>query len=125
MLHLRTVRRCAGGGEVLHLRRSRRSFPTWEVGAIAWKQLADARQTEKAQQQAKAWEMWLDSASEREIVEQVGVTQPTVNEWVKEKRAGAEFYQPPASRQHFDVWSFGKADDDAGTGCSASCPLVT
>jgi hypothetical protein len=66
---------------------------------------------EKATQQAQAWDLWLDCLSEREIAERIGVTQPTVGEWVKEKRNSAEIFQPPYSRQHFDVWSF-QTDDD-------------
>lgn len=40
--------------------------------------------------------MWLDCLSERKIAEQVGITQPTVGEWVKEKVSSVEFFQPSA-----------------------------
>jgi hypothetical protein len=33
---------------------------------------------------------------------------------VKEKRQLSQFFQPPASRQHFDVWQFQSADKDSG-----------
>lgn len=74
----------------------------------------DARKAEKDAQQVKAWDMHLDCSTEREIAEAVGVTQPTINEWLIEKRKSAEFYQAPASRQHFDVWQFQTSDKDAG-----------
>lgn len=74
----------------------------------------DARKAEKDAQQAKAWDLWLDCLSERQIAEQMSVTQPTIGEWVKEKRGSAEFFQPPPSRQHFDVWQFQNSGKDAG-----------
>ena len=74
----------------------------------------EARQGEKEAAQAKAWDLWLDCLSERQIAETVGVTQPTVGEWVKEKVKSDEFFQPPESRQHFDVWQFATADKTAG-----------
>jgi len=75
----------------------------------------DARQSEKAERQARAFDLWLDCLSEREIAKEIGVTQPTAAEWVKEKRGSADFFQPPESRQHFDVWQFQSADDTAGS----------
>jgi DNA modification methylase len=71
--------------------------------------LRDARRDEKQQQQARAWDMWLDCNSEREIGEAVGVVHETVGNWLAKKRNDPEFSQPPSSRQHFDVWSFQKA----------------
>jgi hypothetical protein len=32
---------------------------------------------------------------------------------VGEKRKSADFAQPPASRQHFDIWQFQKAEGDS------------
>ena len=87
----------------------------------------DARKAEKEAQQAKAWDLWLDCLSDREIAEHVGVSHPTIGEWVEEKRGSAEIFQPPGqttkdpqkpgywgSIQHFDVWQFPQADKDAG-----------
>ena len=74
----------------------------------------DARATEKAQQQAKAWDLWLDCHDLREIAAGVlgdAEKKSTVDGWVSEKRNSAEFGQAPASRQHFDVWEFWKADE--------------
>lgn len=74
----------------------------------------DARQFEKRQQQDRAWELWLDCMSEREIEAQIGVPRKTVADWLGEKRQMSESAQPPESRQHFDVWQFATADRDAG-----------
>lgn len=40
----------------------------------------------------------------------------TAQSYVSEKIADDTFSEPPASRQHFDVWSFQNSADDAGTG---------
>lgn len=66
----------------------------------------DARTNEKADQQAKAWDLWLDCKDEREIESELGIPKSTVADWVSEKRKSADFGQSPESRQHFDVWSF-------------------
>ena len=44
------------------------------------------RQQEKESQQAKAWDLWLDCLSEREIGKQLNVPQKTINDWINEKR---------------------------------------
>jgi hypothetical protein len=74
----------------------------------------DVRKAEKAAQQARAWDMWLDCRSQEQIAEAVGVAQPTISGWLSETADLREFIDPPASRQHFDVWSFQSADKDAG-----------
>jgi transposase len=51
---------------------------------------------------ARAWDLWLDCMSEREIEKEIGIAQKTVNDWLSEKRKDPVFAQPPASRQHFD-----------------------
>jgi DNA modification methylase len=81
--------------------------------------LRDAKRDEKQQQQERAWDLWLDCHSEREIAEAVlddAEKQKTINNWLSKFRIGPLFTQPPESRQHFDVWSFQTAADDAGTG---------
>ena len=75
----------------------------------------DLRAQEKEVQKAETWDMWLDGASEQQIADAIQVHQTTIGEWVKEKRQQSEFLNPPESRQHFDVWQFATADDDAGT----------
>lgn len=75
----------------------------------------DARAYEKAQQQAAAWDAWLDCKSERHISDKLGIPRKTINDWLGEKRQLSDFAQPPASRQHFDIWNFTTADNTAGT----------
>jgi hypothetical protein len=74
----------------------------------------DVRKAEKEQQQAKAWDLWLDCLSERATAERVGVSDTAVHEWLLAYRESAEYKQPPASRQHFDIWQFQNADRDSG-----------
>jgi len=74
----------------------------------------EARAEEKRQQQERAWDLWLDCKSTREIGEAVGVDHDTVATWLSDLGKLSQFRQPPESRQHFDVWQFGKAGDDAG-----------
>jgi DNA-binding transcriptional regulator YdaS (Cro superfamily) len=73
----------------------------------------DARAAEKATQQARAWDLWLDCNSDRAIADELGITHPTVGEWLEGKRKSAEFFQAPESRQHFDVWSFQTASGES------------
>jgi transposase len=75
----------------------------------------DTRAREKEAQKERAWDMWLDCKTEQQIADAIQVHQTTVGEWIKEKRQLPEFLSPPESRQHFDVWQFATADDDAGT----------
>jgi len=71
----------------------------------------DARQTEKQEQQDRAWDLWLDCFSEREIADKIGTPQQTINDWLNDRKtADADFRSPPASRQHFDIWQFGQTD---------------
>jgi hypothetical protein len=79
----------------------------------------DARKTEREQQQALVWDLWLDCYSEREIETVTGIAQQTLHEWVTEIRTRALFGQPPASRRHFGVWSFA---DGGRAAFSATCP---
>ena len=74
----------------------------------------DVRRTEREALQAKAWDMWLDCATQTEIADAIGVEQQTVSNWIQEIRKRGNFVEPPASRQHFDIWQFATADKDAG-----------
>jgi hypothetical protein len=65
--------------------------------------------------QAKAWDLWLDCMSERQIESSIGIARKTVNGWLGEKRQVADFAQAPESRQHFDVWQFATTSRDAGS----------
>jgi hypothetical protein len=73
--------------------------------------LRDAKRDEKDAQKAKAWDLWLDCLSEREIAEKVGVDQATAHRWIDAKPEESGFASPPESRQHFDVWSFSNGGD--------------
>jgi len=78
--------------------------------------LREARHDEKETLKAKAWDLWLDCLSEREIAEAIGVPQPTLSGekgWLIEKRNNPVFNQAPESRQHFDIWQFPTADGDS------------
>lgn len=74
----------------------------------------DARADEKRASQARAWDLWLDCMSEREIAKALDVAQSTIGEWVNDLCSSAKIVHPPESRQHFDVWQFATADKDAG-----------
>lgn len=74
----------------------------------------EARDRERERQQARAWALWLDCWSERQIAEELGVAPNTVGESVRSSGSSADFAQPPASRQHFDLWQFGSADEGGG-----------
>ncbi len=73
----------------------------------------DARQAEKAEQQAKAWDLWLDCLSEHDVADAIDVPRTTVQSWLDEQRKSADFVRAPESRQHFDVWNFAPARDDS------------
>jgi DNA modification methylase len=73
----------------------------------------DARRDEKADQQAKAWELWLDCLDSKDIAAQLDIPDRTVREWIGEKRTSPDFATAPESRQHFDVWNFQTASGDS------------
>lgn len=74
----------------------------------------DARKAERDEQQARAWDMWLDCHEQQAIADGIGIDQATVSRWLMQNRESAEMHEPPESRQHFDVWSFATSDKDAG-----------
>lgn len=73
----------------------------------------DARKAEKDALQARAWDLWLDCWSERDVAAELGVTHPTISEWLDGKKSAFAGNLPPASWQHFDVWNFNKADNES------------
>lgn len=84
--------------------------------ATAEKYVADARRDEKAEQKAKAWDLWLDCLNYRDVANLLdGPDEDTVGRWVSAKKNEFGNADAPQSRQHFDVWSFGNAPDDVGT----------
>lgn len=76
---------------------SERSIQTWTK---------DARKSEKKEQQDKAWDLWLDCQSYRDIATDLDISKSEVERMVSHERKSADTGQPPKSRQHFDVWSF-------------------
>jgi hypothetical protein len=50
--------------------------------------LRDPKRDEKEEQKAKAWNLWLDCCSYRQIGEQLGVDHVTVSSWIGEKSSG-------------------------------------
>jgi DNA methylase len=73
----------------------------------------DAKKAEKDALKAKAWDLWLDCLSEREIEQIAGIDHVTASRWIVSKSADAENETPPPSRQHFDLWQFQKADGES------------
>jgi hypothetical protein len=65
---------------------------------------------------------WLDCHSQRDIAEIIGkeysafagTDHKTIAKWLGEFTASA-VNSPPDSRQHFDIWQFATADQDAGS----------
>jgi hypothetical protein len=75
----------------------------------------DAKAYEKQQLQERVIDLWLNCETQEAIAEQVGVTQPTVSNWLQNFLNLENFVVAPASRQHFDLWSFAQADGDSHT----------
>lgn len=74
----------------------------------------DPRRDEKAEQKAAAWDAWLDCNESAEIARLIGRDDQTVTAGTEKTRSDPAFLSPPASRQHFDVWSFGADGTDSG-----------
>lgn len=103
-----------------HLSNSERTAEIAGILAVSERSVRDwtndARRFEKEQQQAAAWDLWLDCKSYREIAAELGgPDEDTVGRWVSAKVQDCQNADAPDSRQHFDVWTFPTADD-AGTG---------
>lgn len=73
----------------------------------------DARKVEKDEQRAKAWDMWLDCHTQEAIADELEVSQPTVREWIIDFGNSSEIYNPPESRQHFDLWPVWTVNDNS------------
>jgi len=85
----------------------------------------DARAAEKAEQQAKAWNLWLDCLNYREIAaELAGPDEDTIGRWVSAKAQACGNADAPESRQHFDVWHFAMPDSDASSHFGKMPPQV-
>lgn len=70
----------------------------------------DARKAEKDAQKDRAWDLWLDCHEQKAIAASLEVDEATVSRWLQERKSAD--LQPPASRQHFDVWNFGSDGSD-------------
>jgi hypothetical protein len=73
---------------------------------------------EEGSRKAKAWDLWLNCLSYRQIGEEMNVDHKTVAEWCGEKSNKFENPPPGATHdkrqgvvQHFDVWSFSNGGD--------------
>src|SRR4030095_6531007 len=74
----------------------------------------DARAEEEQERHDRAWDLWLDCQSMREIAEQIGVDHETIRSWIGEFTANAANSPPPGATteklwghiQHFDIWEF-------------------
>lgn len=78
--------------------------------------LRDAKRDEKDAAKADCWDRWLNCEweSHRDAAKALGISHPTVSEWIGSFSNGLENL-PPDPQMTFDVWSFSKADDDAGS----------
>lgn len=72
----------------------------------------DARAAEKAELQEKAWDLWLDCLSEREVAAELSMDEATAHRWIASKAQDCG-NEAPASRQHFDIWQFSKSNSDS------------
>lgn len=79
----------------------------------AEKYTAEARQDQKAEQQARAWDLWLDCWTQQRIADELGLEQQTISNWLQKRESDSEFCNHPSSRQHFDVWNFGDAGGES------------
>lgn len=98
--------------------------------------LRDAKRDEKQEQQENAWDLWLDCHEPADIAVELGFigddatgdergnASKTVRRWLDKIGSDPKLSKPPNATaknewgtvQHFDVWSFQTAADDAGTG---------
>ena len=105
MSHLDKEERLSRIGELLAV--ARRSVERWTK---------EERKAELDEKKEKAWDLWLDCKTQEEISGIIGgVHKDTVNEWFDGFPTNvANPSNPPKSRQHFDIWQFNAAKNDAG-----------
>ena len=74
----------------------------FEIGLTLLRKFAKKRHhpIERAEQQAKAWDMWLDCYSLREIAQAIGVAATTIEDWNVVNLQKCKNATPPESRQH-------------------------
>ena len=89
---------------------------------VAKKYAAQGRADYRRMQRERAWQLWLECHTQNEIAELLGELQQTISNWIQKRESDSRFCRPPGATdkqlwgvvQHFDVWSFAQADDDAG-----------
>jgi DNA methylase len=75
----------------------------------------DVRKVEKERLQDRAWDLWLDCHDYRSIALFLGgPDEDTIGRWLSVKAQDCVNADAPESRQHFDIWQFATADQDAG-----------
>ncbi|MGE5828844.1 MAG: DNA methyltransferase [Micromonosporaceae bacterium] len=73
----------------------------------------DIRAQEKAEQQARAWDLWLNCRSYRDIADAMdGPDEDTIGRWVSAKAQDCANADAPDPHMAFDVWSYGRYDGD-------------
>lgn len=102
--------------QLVHLKHGERLAEIMALLAVSDKSAErwtkSARADELAEQKARAYDAWLDCLSYREIGVRLDVTDKTIAAWCAEL-APLVGNSAPASRQHFDVWSFATADGES------------
>lgn len=82
----------------------------------------DVRKAEENERKEKAWDMWLDCHSYREIGEAVGKDHKTISDWAGDFRKNFQNSPPPGATeknpwgnvQHFNIWNFQTANKEDG-----------
>lgn len=98
--HLKTAERVADLMRLLAV--SERTVQQWTQ---------DIRAQEKTEQEALAWDLWLNCMDQDDVATEVGVSEATISGWFKKRKAAV--IEPPDPHQAFDIWSFGtKYDGD-------------
>lgn len=75
----------------------------------------DARAEEKKAMQEKAWDLWLNCETQQAIADEIGISREAISDWLGNFGKLSKYTEHPESLQHFDVWSFHTATNNAGT----------
>lgn len=79
--------------------------------------LRDAKSDEKRALKENTWDRWLNCEADSwpTLAKLVGIDDKTAKAWVSEFSTEVGFSEPPASRQHFDIWTFTKAEGESSS----------
>jgi ParB/RepB/Spo0J family partition protein len=69
---------------------------------------------DKAAHADVVWDEWLNCVPEDSLASVLGCEPEQIAEWLAQRQSNPSHLAPPASRQHFDIWSFHRADGDSG-----------